>query len=535
MATFMLFVLVGGVCRVAGAGEAVPDDAELEAAGARIGVITINSQQIFDLADPAENRLLFRAANRLHLRTRDSVIRNQLLFKSGDLYSARLLQETERNLREFHFLREPLVRAVSWHDGLVDINVDTHDVWTLQIGPSFGRSGGTNHSSLSFEDKNLLGFGKSLTFEIDHSVDRNSNTIEWRDPAINGTRWQDDIYLSKADDGHERRIDVWRPFFALNTRRSHGLSAAEIERTDTRYALGQPYDSYILTRHSFEIYSGWSGGLRAGRTRRLTAGWNLTRDEFRSTSATLAAPPANRDLSYPYVRLDWIRDEFKTTRDLELIERTEDVQFGLSGAVVVGAVSENWGADRNAVPLRLLGSYGHEFSSRQQLYLSASYQGRIEAGESRDQRINFSAAWYLRTGSKWLTHARISGSRGSRLDLDHYVSLGGDNGLRGYPLRYQLGTGITQIKLEERLFTGKSLFRLFDIGAAAFFDAGRVHGSNPLGAPNLGWLKDVGIGLRFGNTRSAIGNVIHVDLATPLDRMTNMRGLQWLVSTEATF
>jgi hemolysin activation/secretion protein len=235
------------------------------------------------------------------------------------------------------------------------------------------------------------------------------------------------------------------------------------------------------------------------------------------------------------VRIDWVRDEFKTTRDLELIERTEDVQFGLSGAVVVGVASEHWGADREALPLRVFGSYGHEFSSSQQLFLSAGLQSRIESGDSRDQRLSFSAAWYLRTSPKWLTHVKVSGSRGSRLDLDHYVSLGGDNGLRGYPLRYQLGTGITQVKLEERLFTGRSLFRLFDIGAAAFVDAGRVHGGNPLGAPNLGWLKDVGVGLRFGNNRSAIGNVIHVDLATPLDRSTSVRGVQWLVSTEATF
>ena len=74
----------------------------------------------------------------------------------------------------------------------------------------------------------------------------------------------------------------------------------------------------------------------------------------------------------------------------------------------------------------------------------------------------------------------------------------------------------------------------FDLGAA-FFDAGRVHGGNPIGVPNLGWLKDVGVGLRLGNNRSSLGNVIHIDLATPLDGEKSLDKLQLLIGTEATF
>ena len=105
---------------------------------------------------------------------------------------------------------------------------------------------------------------------------------------------------------------------------------------------------------------------------------------------------------------------------------------------------------------------------------------------------------------------------GHRLDLDHYFDLGGENGLRGYPLRYQQGTRRTIAKIEERIYTEWSLWRLFDIGGAAFFDTGRTAGANPIGAPQLGWLKDAGVGLRLGNSRSSLGNVIHIDLATPI-------------------
>ena len=41
---------------------ALPADAALEAAGARVGVITINAAEIFDLSDPHENKKLYRLA-----------------------------------------------------------------------------------------------------------------------------------------------------------------------------------------------------------------------------------------------------------------------------------------------------------------------------------------------------------------------------------------------------------------------------------------------------------------------------------------
>ena len=75
----------------------IPADAELEASGAVIGEILIDNQNIFNLDDPKDNIPLFRLADHLHGRTRAGVVREQLLFKSGDRYSRRLIDETERS------------------------------------------------------------------------------------------------------------------------------------------------------------------------------------------------------------------------------------------------------------------------------------------------------------------------------------------------------------------------------------------------------------------------------------------------------
>src|SRR6185312_11698561 len=49
--------------------DSVPSDATLEAAGARIGKVIVDARNIFDTNTEQEDTVLFRLANRLHVRT----------------------------------------------------------------------------------------------------------------------------------------------------------------------------------------------------------------------------------------------------------------------------------------------------------------------------------------------------------------------------------------------------------------------------------------------------------------------------------
>jgi hemolysin activation/secretion protein len=118
------------------------------------------------------------------------------------------------------------------------------------------------------------------------------------------------------------------------------------------------------------------------------------------------------------------------------------------------------------------------------------------------------------------------------LDPEKQILLGGDSGLRGYPLRYQDGDARLLFTVEQRFFTDYYPFRLLHVGGAVFFDAGRTWGG---GASQLGLLRDVGLGLRLSSSRSGLGNVIHIDLAFPLDGDPSIKSAQWLVTTKASF
>ena len=543
--TLLLLLLLPGVIPIALAdiatvthdpAYAVPTDAELERTGARIGRITIETDDIFDESDPREDAVLYRAVNRLHVTTRESTIRAQLLFASGDPYSRRVLDESERALRSQRYLREPVIRPVAWHDGVVDVRVRSEDVWTTNPGLSLSRTGGTNSLGLELEELNLFGRGKQLTAGYSNDVDRTSIGLSWHDPAIWGSRWTSTASFTDSDDGSGWALGLERPFYELDARWSAGLSAESLSQVENRYALGTRVDSWRADRQAFDIHRGWSSGLRGDWTRRWTAGFRYDRARFAPADTALVGPlPDDRTLALPYMRLDLLQDDYVTAHNLDQIGRTEDLRFGTQLSAELGVSQAALGANRNAFVASLGASRGYRLVHEQSLFLAGSWGSRLEGGSLRDSLLSVSSRYFWRASGKTVLFVGLAADKGSALDLDHELMLGGDTGLRGYPLRYQTGTARALLTVEGRYFTNWYPLRLARVGAAVFADIGRTWGASALAVPELGTLRDVGIGLRFGNTRSALGNVLHVDLAFPLDGDPSVKSMQFLLKTYKSF
>jgi hemolysin activation/secretion protein len=203
--------------------------------------------------------------------------------------------------------------------------------------------------------------------------------------------------------------------------------------------------------------------------------------------------------------------------------------------VKLGYASPTFGADRNAVVFDGQLSRGFKPSPQHRILLSSSISGRREGGTAADVLAGASAKYYFRQSERRLLYLSASADVGSNLDLDHQLLLGGDNGLRGYPLRFQGGEGRWIVTAEQRLFSNWYPFRLFNVGGAFFYDVGATWGDNPTGTPSRGTLQDAGFGLRLGNSRSALGNVLHVDVAFPLNADKSIKSVQFLVETQRSF
>jgi hemolysin activation/secretion protein len=515
-----------------------PEDAELEAQGARIGSVTIHGRPIFDPEKPGENKTLFQLADRLHVDTRESVIDAQLLFQPGDPYSRRVLDETERNLRELAFIHEPVIRVVGYHDGLVDLEVVARDVWTTNLGFSFGHAGGKSATGILLEERNLLGFGKEVAISYNNDVDRNSYTLRWLDPSVAGSRWRSAVALTDSDDGTGATLQLERPFYSLDTRWSAGASFDQGDSNESVYRLGFVVSEYQRDAQAADLHFGWSEGLRNGWARRWNVGLRHEEAKF-SESPDAMIPvtlPQDRSFSYPFLRLEGVQDDFKTARNLDQIARTEDQHFGIRYALELGLATTAFGSDRNAALLRAEASRGLRIADGRLLLIAGGLKSRIEDGSARDALLSGRLRYYWHTSPRSTFFASLTGDIGHDLDADHELYLGGDNGLRGYPLRYQTGSSRALLTVEQRYYSKYSLWKLADIGGAVFFDMGRTWGDSAFGPTGgQGMLKDIGFGLRLGANRSALGSVHHLDVAFPLDGDHSISQVQILVHTERSF
>ncbi len=534
-------VLPSVVARAAPAAVArdpqLPADDALRSSQATIGEIRYEARDVFDIGAGDENTSLSRLANRLHISTRQGVIANQVLFRSGEPYTPRLLEESARILRDTRYLRDAQVRPLAFHDGVVDVEVTTQDVWTLNPGVSFGRTGGANTSGFEIEELNLLGLGTQIGFGFSSGVDRDSTSVFYRDRQLGSSWWDLSARYSDNSDGRLGEAAIEHPFYALDSRWAAGVALRADQRIDSRYALGEIVDRYGVRQQHATAYWGRSDGLREGWARRLTVGLTFDEQQFDTAPAiALVGPmPQDRRLLYPWLGAEWVQDEFHTTRNRDQIEKTEDYSLGWRARGQLGFATPSLGSDRSAFVLAATASNGLALSDRQSLLINGSLTGRVEGGRVAGGLLDTQVRYYFRQSSRRLFFMSMAAQLGSNLDLDQQIVLGGDGGLRGYPLRYQAGSRRWLFTAEQRLFSDWYPFQLFNVGGAVFYDMGATSGKDPLGTPSLGVLKDVGVGLRLGNSRSGLGNVLHVDLAVPLDGDSSIRRVQLLVQTKRQF
>jgi len=109
--------------------------------------------------------------------------------------------------------------------------------------------------------------------------------------------------------------------------------------------------------------------------------------------------------------------------------------------------------------------------------------------------------------------------------------LGGDSGLKGYPIRYQKGDSKMTIGVEDRIYFSWYPLQMLKFGAAVFAETGSAwfEGESP------NFISDAGFGLRVVSTRQAQSKVLHVDIAFPLSEKDQVDSYQLFLKAEAQF
>ncbi len=513
----------------------LPTLAALEAAGAVIGHIRINTQNIFDPEDPRERGLLYRWANALHIKTRPSIIEHALLFQKGDKLSVKRIEETERLLRTNAFIYDVSIQPVAYSNGVVDIEVKTFDTWSLTASVNVSRAGGSNTTGLKFQERNFLGTGLSMGLSSSSNADRKGTEFEVTHRHLLADWTEIGYKKGNYDDGSSQAFSFARPFYALDARWAASISTSSEDSRISSYNAGVLADQYQRKQQKTEVFGGWSRGLVDGWTQRYYLGVKLQDDSFGLAPAfTSPALPPNQRLVTPYVRLDVVQDDFEKLSNLNQVGRAEYLPNGFALQTHLGRSFTSLGSTRNLWDYQAQVSDGFIFLGNQ-LLASASIKGQYGEGRNEHQVLSMAAKYYVTHNAHRRLYIGASGSVTSSADAVDQLQLGGDNGLRGYPLRYQNGQRRSLLTVEERFYSDAFIWRLFRLGGAVFYDVGRAWGGPNQSKANAGWLSDVGFGLRFFSVRSAKSVVLHLDFAFPLQRDPTIKPFQILFQTKTSF
>ncbi|HYN12628.1 MAG TPA: BamA/TamA family outer membrane protein, partial [Burkholderiales bacterium] len=343
--------------------------------------------------------------------------------------------------------------------------------------------------------------------------------------------------IADFDDGRSQSLSVARPFFALDTRWAAGLSVSEADRIEPVYAAGNKIAEYRARQQGGELFGGWSRGLVDGWTRRYSVGLSHQSNAY-SALAGQPAPaqlPVDLTLTGPFLRYELIEDAVQKLKNRDQIERAEFFSMGFQTQLQLGRALSTLGSTRDM--WLYSGSLSKGFEPRRDhiLLASASLSGRYADRRSEQQLLSGSARYYVPQSRRALFFASVSGAAASHADISGALELGGENGLRGYPLRYQRGDRRALLTLEQRVYSDWYPWRLFRVGGAVFYDVGRAWSGPNQAGPTDRWLADAGFGLRLLSARSAFGNVLHADIAFPLNRAEGIKAVQFTVKSKVSF
>ena len=536
----------------------------------RVGQVHIRTEPIF--IEDADAIWLHHFANWAHVTTRPDTVARELPFASGQDIQLSDLAEAERLLRDKSYLHDAKVRLSPTCnvDQSYDVEVETSDNWSLLPSFGLGRSGGQNKYAVGFKEDNFLGFGVRTSVKYQSDAQRSGYEFKLEMPLslVTGSVGNDlfaHSYLTAEwtnnDDGHVQQLLLEKPFYQDDSRwmyRTEWLS--DLQQTQV-FHNGALENIFETDHRRIDLSAGqlWSYQDRAST--RLLAG--VLSEDWRFAPALLQptlALPQDRSWAYPWVGVEYKQHDYRVLSDILFIDRAEDVNLGWHHSLKIGVQSSKLQAD-TSLGYRLIGHSSKGFGDRQHLVLldaGLDLIDGLQGGDLREWRFQAEDFYQLNADFTWYNRAELTRRNRSFADLP--LELGGDSGLRGYPLQYQHGISKTVLSSELRWYPRINLYKMLDLGFVAFADLGRVNGGSvadpqqlnpaaiaarfalPLGVDLLTpmaplppteqiyrsnsdllrqnltdrWLGSVGVGMRIYSSKSSNNHVVHIDLSTPM-------------------
>ncbi|GGY63220.1 hypothetical protein GCM10011613_03600 [Cellvibrio zantedeschiae] len=483
--------------------------------GKTIRNIRFHQMNVFDETNPDENNRVYRFLNRIHIKTRPKVVASQLLFKSGDKINHQAMEETERNLRTRKYLTNAFVLPEKVCGDNVDVVVITQDAWALEPQVSFSHKSSDSQTGFAISDGNVFGTGNAFEIGYEENDLRNTISYEFSNPYFLNRQLAVRALYQDSSDGKSTLLSVSRPFYALDTPWATGVQLSDLAQVDEIRSRGEKVNAFRHQSINNEIYFGKATDINSKFTQRWLVGFTQEEDSFSIDEDTKQPIPERDKAVYPWIEYQYLQNQYGVFKNLNQIQRPEDVSVGQVVKIRLGLAGKTFGNPDDV--LRYKAEYTNiiDFSDTHLLEFEVKLDGRQHFKyDNLDPTILTSAvAYHYLVDEKNRWYARAEFGMGENLPQYKELTVGDITGLRGYPTDYLRGDRRYVFTLERRYFSDLHIFNLLRVGGVVFVDVGKAWGLP--NEPQSPLLSDVGIGLRLSSTKVRIGNVIHVDIAMP--------------------
>jgi hypothetical protein len=497
-----------------------------------IGEIRIIHKDIFEPEDELPAHFPWRTLNRLHMNTKEWVIRRELLFEEGDRLNPDLVREVLRNLRGLDYFRDDRIECALLEPAKVRIDVYLRENWSLI--PIFGIQGVDTAQAvtLGVTEQNFLGRGKSLSAwgrkgaEARNTFIEDSWGVRYVDPNIMGSWYRFAGTIQGLETGEFLQAIAEHPFYSLETPWSASLFGQHFRRERRLIRNGEIASVFEQEDNTSGI--DFSFALRRGPpvVHRIGPFYEYTQKrvkDYRIVTAEggeLEPPPddttSSVGIAYRRLGVDYIVEE-----RIYRFDRREDFNMANDLNLSAAFSAELLGADADEWIFSLSDVQGHSFRKGNFLFLNASAQGIWDGDRVRNGLFLVGYDHYLQDtfldGGPFLHTLHWLGSfgYGTHLDPDRLFGLGYPNGLRGYSRDAFTGDKKLLFSVEDRIFFAENLFRLVALGVLIFFDTGFVWDEGQ--SVDLKDLRyAVGTGLRVALPSVAGVNVLQLTWGFPL-------------------
>jgi len=484
--------------------------------GKRFGEVHIVCLDVFD------ESFFLSFLNALHSTTRPDIVVDELLFEPGDGYDDDIVRETMRNLRvRENFSVVGLVPVESALPGRVDILAVTRDVWSLRVEGDYSIVDGVvDMLFIQGIEQNLAGRHIQLGVATVYEQDTFQIGPIFRYPRVAGSRFnlsEDLRFVANHRDGGLEGVihfaQLEQPLYSLGS--EWGVRVAEfIDYSVDRLFLGAEIRTYDnpdtdvveavpIEVEQREVEYAVEGMRRFGDRFKhdVTFGHGFASRNYalvpETDPETLAAferdfLPRSERASMLLLSHTWFEASYRTLFSYDTYGFSEDIRIGPIVRTEMRAAPVALGSSSDFIEASVLA--GYVLSDTRwvaDVAVETGLRWQIADAELIDR--------YVSVGSHFATPnwgpLRIHVGGGGTVRWDRVTeapsTLGGDNGLRGYPSGAFLGESVLLGHVEARL---GPLFTLLGVhvGLVAFFDAGTVYDEGETGT----LLSDVGLGVR---------------------------------------